>query len=75
MGRNMFPFLCTNHRALKHQPLKTVGMAQGGDVDAPFPKQQIVQLGDVGLHLRELHTCVGVEYAVDGHIFFQHQQQ
>lgn len=41
----------------------------------PLSEQEIVQLGDVRLHLRELHAGVGVENAVDGHILFQHQQE
>ena len=63
------------HGGVEHQPLETVGMAQGGDVDASLPEQKIVQLGNVGLHLGELHACVGVEDAVDGHILLQHQQK
>ena len=60
---------------IEHQPLKAMGMAQGSDVDASLPVEQIVQLGDVGFHLRKLHPRVGVEYAVDGHILLQHQKQ
>ena len=40
----------------------------------PLSEQEIVQLGDVGLHLRKLHARVCVENTVDGHILFKHQQ-
>ena len=45
---------------IKHQPLKAVGMAQSGDVDAPLLEQEGVQLGHVVLHLGELHAGVSV---------------
>ena len=50
-------------------------MPQGGNMDAALPVEQIVQLGDVGLHLRELHAGICVEYAVNGYILLDHQQQ
>ena len=52
-----------------------MGMPQGGDVDAAFLVKKIIQLGNMSLHLRELHASVGVEYAVDGQALLDHQQQ
>jgi len=60
---------------IKHHPFKAMGVAQGGDVDAALPVEQIIQLGDMGLHLRKLHTRIRIEYAVNGHFLFDHQQQ
>jgi len=60
---------------IEHQPLKAVGMPQGGDVDAALLIKKIVQFGDMGLHLRELHAGVRVEYAVNGQALLDHQQQ
>ena len=44
-------------------------------MDAALLIEKIIQLGDVGLHLRELHAGVGVEYAVNGQALLDHQQQ
>ena len=60
---------------IKHQPLKTMGMPQGGDMDAALPVEKIIQLGNMGLHLRKFHGRIRIEYAVNGHILFNHQQQ
>ena len=62
-------------RFLEHHPLKAVRVAQSGDVDAALLKKKIIQLGDMGLHLRELHASVRIEYAVDGQALFDHQNQ
>ena len=67
------PFLLLGN--IKHQPLKAVGMPQGGNVDAAFPVEMFVQLGDMGLHLRKFHGGIRIEYAVNGHFLFNHQQQ
>jgi len=47
-------------------------MPQGGDVDAALPKKKIVQLGNMGLHLRELHAGIRIEHAVDRQALFNH---
>ena len=60
---------------IEHEPFKTVGMPQGGNVQSSLPKKKIIQLGDMGLHLRELHASVRIEYAVDRQTLFDHQNQ
>ncbi len=59
---------------IEHQPLKAVGMPQGGNMQSPLLIKKSVQLGNMGLHLRELHAGVRVEYAVNGQALLDHQQ-
>ena len=67
------PFLLQGN--MEHEPFKTAGMPQGGNVQSSLPKKKIIQFGDMGLHLRELHASVRIEYAVDGQALFDHQNQ
>ena len=59
----------------KWKKFKALGMTQGGDVDAALPVEQAVQLLHMLIHLRELHTSVGGQHHVNGHIPFDHQQK
>ena len=60
---------------IEHEPFKTVGMPQGGNVQSSLPKKKSIQLCQMLHHLRELHARIGVEYAVDGQALFDHQNQ
>ena len=42
-------------------------MPQRGDMDAALPEKMLVQLGEVFIHLRELHAGVCRQHHVDGH--------
>ena len=60
---------------LKHHVLETLWRTQGGDVQAALSEQVLVHLGDMPVHLRELHAGVCPQHRVNGQAALNHQQQ
>ena len=44
-------------------------------MQATLPEQVLVYLGDVAVHLRELHAGIRPNYRVNGQAALDHQQQ
>ena len=62
-------------RLVEHQVFKALGMAKDGDMDATLLKEVGIQLGNMGIHFRELHPSVRKQHHVDGHTPLDHKQQ
>ena len=51
-------------RFVEHEVFKALGVAQGGDMQAPLPVQVVIQLGKMGIHLRELHAGISRQHGI-----------